>query len=370
MKKEHFLTALFFLVTAVFFYLFYRLMIPFFTPIAWAGILVIVFYPLYSWLHKKVRSRGLASLISCALIFIIIIGPSIYILASLVSEAATAVQKVNAAYQSGELKSLLSPNIPFADLIKKKLEDYPQLADIDVESIIKDVVSTVTKAIGTQATVVIANITKTLFYFLLMLFAMFFFFRDGDSIIAFMKRVTPLEKEKVGLMYSHLREVIEGMMYGGVVIALIQGLLGGILFFIVGISSPVLWGSVMAFLAFIPILGPFLVYIPAGVILALSGSPIKGILLIAIGTVVISQIDNFLRPMLFHGKTQTHTLMLFFSIMGGIALFGLLGVVLGPFIAAVFISLLKMFELQLHPESEQASILGTQGKGSDSAPDK
>jgi predicted PurR-regulated permease PerM len=108
----------------------------------------------------------------------------------------------------------------------------------------------------------------------------------------------------------------------------------------------------MALLAFVPILGPFLVYIPAGIIMFLGGSPIKGVLLIVIGVVVVSQIDNFLRPVLFKGKTQTHTLMLFFSIMGGIAMFGLLGVVLGPFIAAVFLALLKMFELQLHPEIE------------------
>jgi predicted PurR-regulated permease PerM len=141
-------------------------------------------------------------------------------------------------------------------------------------------------------------------------------------------------------------------MYGGVVMALIQGTLGGVLFAIMGISSAVLWGAVMALLAFIPIVGPFLVYIPAGIILILGGSYIKGILVLAFGTLVISHVDNFVRPLLFTGKTQTHTLMLFFSIMGGIYMFGLLGIVLGPFIAAVFISILKMFELQLHPEPE------------------
>lgn len=359
MKREYLLVVLFLLLVAIFFYLFYRLMVPFFTPIAWAGILVIVFYPLYSWLHRKIKSSTLASLISCILIFLIIIGPSVYLLASLVSQAATAVQMLNEAYQGGKLKSLLSLNIPFLDIIKGKLADYPQLADVDFESIIRDAVTTVTKAIGSQATTVIANITKTLFYFFLMLFAMFFFFRDGEDIIHFMKRITPLKQDQVGIMYSHLRDVIQGMMYGGVVMALIQGVLGGLLFAIMGIPSAVLWGAVMAFLAFIPILGPFLVYIPAGVILFLSGAHIKGILLILIGTVVVSQIDNFLRPLLFSGKTQTHTLMLFFSIMGGIVMFGLLGVVLGPFIAAVFLSILKMFELQLHPEMKSILVEGS-----------
>jgi len=362
MKREYITTALFFLIVGIFFYLFYRLMVPFFSPIAWAGILVIVFYPLYKWLLKKVRHSWLASLISCILIFIIIIGPFIYLLASLVNEAATAVQKINTAYKSGGLKELMSFTSPFLDLIKEKLASYPQLANVDFESVVKDAVTSVTRAIGTHATGAIANLSLTLFNFFLMIFAMYYFFRDGERIINFMKRITPLETDKVSLMYSHLHDVIEGMMYGGVVMALIQGFLGGLLFTIVGISSPVLWGSVMAFLAFVPIVGPFLIYIPAGVILILGGSPVKGIIVIAIGTIVVSQLDNFVRPHLFSGKTQTHTLMLFFSIMGGVAFFGLLGIVLGPFIAAVFLSILKMFELQLHPEAETALILEAKGK--------
>jgi len=352
MKREYILTALFFLIVAIFFYMFYQLLIPFFTPIAWAGILVIVFYPVYGWLNIKVKSPWLASLVACILVFIIIIGPAIYLLASLVSEAADAVQLVNEAYKSGNLKDYLTLNIPFINAIKSKLSNYPQLADIDFEVIIKDAVTTITKAIGSQATTVIANITKTFFYFILMLFTMFFFFRDGDQIVEFLKKITPLKRDQVRILYSHMKEVIEGTMYGGLVIALIQGVLGGFLFAIVGISSPVLWGSVMAFLAFIPVVGPSLIYIPTGIILFLSGSPIKGIIIIAVG-LGISQTDNFLRPHLFAGKTEMHTLLMFFSIMGGIVIFGLLGIVLGPLITAVFLSLLKVFEVSISSDNAE-----------------
>ena len=103
----------------------------------------------------------------------------------------------------------------------------------------------------------------------------------------------------------------------------------------------------MAFLAFIPILGPFLVYVPAGLILIATGSVIKGVLLIVIGTVAVSQIDNILRPLLVSGKTGMHTMLLFVSIMGGVGMFGLLGIVLGPFIAAVFVSMFDIFRLKL-----------------------
>lgn len=349
MKSEYILTALFFLIVAIFFYLFYQLMVPFFTPIAWAAILVIVFYPVYGWLQRRIKSPSLASLVASVLMFIIIIGPSIYLMASLVGETANLLQLVNEAYQNGTLKDYLTMHIPFVDSIKNKLSDYPQLANVDFESIIKDAVSTITKAIGAQATTVIANISKSLFYFVLMLFSMFYFFRDGDYIVDFLKKITPLKRDQVSILYKHMKEVIEGTMYGGLVIAILQGLLGGILFAIMGISSPVLWGSVMAFLAFIPVVGPSLVYIPAGIIMLLTGSPIKGIIILAVGA-GISQTDNFLRPHLFSGKTEMHTLLMFFSIMGGIVMFGLLGIVLGPLIAAVFVSLLKVFEVSIRSD--------------------
>ncbi len=362
MKREYLITVLFFLVAALFFYLFYRLMVPFFTPIAWAAILVIVFYPVYERLQKRIQSSNLTSILMCILVFVIIIGPSIYVLASLVEEASNAVTQLNEFYKEGKLKNILELNIPFFNAIKEKLKDYPQLADFDTETAIKDALSTFTKFIISQASVAITNIGLTLFYFFLMLFSMFFFFRDGDKIIEFLRRITPLRSEQVGILYSHLHGVIQAMMYGGVVIALLQGLLGGLLFFFAGIPSPVMWGTAMAILAFIPVVGPFLIYIPAGIILFFTGSPIKGIIVIGIG-ILISQTDNFLRPILFTGRSQTHTLMLFFSIMGGIAMFGLLGVVLGPFIAAVFLTLLKMFELQLHPEETSTTIISPTGTG-------
>ncbi len=352
MKKDYFSAALFFLIAGVFFYLFYSLIIPFFTPIAWAGILVIVFYPLYRWLNRKLRMPWLASLFSCILIFLIIIGPSIYLFASLVSETTDLVKTINSA-QGGNIRRYLALDIPFVNMIREKLAGIGGFENIDFQAIIKDAAATVTRALGAQATVLIANISRTILYFVLTLFSMFFFFRDGHRLVDYIKKVVPLEKEKVDLLFKHMREVIEGTMYGGVVVAIIQGGLGGIMFYIFGISSPVLWGAVMAFLAILPVVGPFLVYIPAGLILIVSGDTLNGILIIIIGS-GISQVDNFIRPHLFHGKTEMHTLLLFFSIMGGIVMFGLLGIILGPLISAIFLSLIRVFEMGLHPRENEA----------------
>jgi predicted PurR-regulated permease PerM len=133
-----------------------------------------------------------------------------------------------------------------------------------------------------------------------------------------------------------------------------------VLFLIMGLPSPVFWGAVMAFLALLPLIGPFIIYIPAGIILIATGSPVKGILLIAIGTVVVSQIDNFLRPILASRDTGMHTMLLFVSIMGGAAVFGLLGVVLGPVIAAIFVTIFDIFRLKLIETNGGASSAATE----------
>jgi predicted PurR-regulated permease PerM len=356
MKRENFLTILFFLIAALSIYLFYKIMAMFLIPIFWGGILCIVFFPLYRKMRKRIKSHNLAAFAILVLIFFIIIGPAIYLLLSLVGEASDAFVWIDNAYQSGQLKAYVTKIMPFINTIQSKLMSYPELASLDFESIIKNIFSTVTAAIGTKATAVIANIPKTVFQFFLTMFAMFFFFRDGETLMQLLRRLTPLTPEQSGTTYAYLKEVIEGTMYGGVVMALIQGTLGGLLFAVMGITSPVFWGAVMGFLSFLPVLGPFIIYIPAGVILILAGSPIKGIITLVFGILVISQIDNFVRPLLFRGKTKMHTMLMFFSIMGGMALFGLVGIVLGPFIAAVFMSILKIFETKLRPETTSAEL--------------
>ncbi|SYZ71989.1 conserved membrane hypothetical protein [Candidatus Zixiibacteriota bacterium] len=344
MKRENYPVILFFLIVAVVIYLFYKLMAPFIIPICWGGILTIVFFPLYRRLRTRIKSPNLSALVISILIFFIIIGPATYLLLALVGEASDAFVWIDNAYKSGELKAYVTKFMPFINTIQAKLMSYPELSSLDFETVIKNIFSTVTAAIGAKATSVITNIPKTVFQFFLTLFTMFFFFRDGETLLQSLKKLTPLAPDQVGPTYVYLREVIEGTMYGGLVMALIQGSLGGILFAVMGITSPVFWGAVMGFLSFLPVLGPFIIYIPAGIILILAGSPVKGIITLIFGILVISQVDNFVRPLLFRGKTRMHTMLMFFSIMGGMALFGLVGIVLGPFIAAIFMSILKIFE--------------------------
>ncbi len=363
MKREYFLVTLFFFLAAVFLYLFYRIIIPFFVPITWAAVFAILFRPLYDKILRKLHSPNTTAVIMCVFILVIIIGPIAYIFAALVNEAASAVAEVNAMYRAGEFDNFLKFDLPWMNSIRDMLSQYYDMSQVNLDQLVKDALERVTGVLFNQTSWLIANGTKTVFYFVLMLFTMFYFFRDGDRVVNKVKRLMPLPQDQVDRVLTRLRDVIYATMYGGVAVALVQGVLGGVLFALLGISSAVFWGAVMAFLSIIPMIGAFVVYIPAGIILIIGGSYWKGFLVIAIGTLVISQIDNLIRPYLIAGRTEMHPLMLFFTIMGGVAMFGLLGVVVGPLIAAVFVTLLKLFEVRLHPDDEPP--LAESGKGDD-----
>lgn len=354
MKREQILILLFLSFTAVFFYLFYQMVIGFFIPIAWAGVFAITFYPLYLKILKKTKFKGPTSAMMCILIIVLIIGPFAYVFASLVQEGANAVAKVNALYESGQLDTYLSFEIPWLKNILEKLGEFVDISQFNLNNIIKDAADNVSTFLFSQTGWLISNGTKFVFYFGLMIFTMYYFFKDGESVIKQIKSVVPLTKDQVNRTFRQLRDVVYAAMYGGVVVALLQGLLGGILFAIFGIPSPVFWGAVMAILSVIPFVGAFVIYIPAGIILMFGGSYVKGILVIGIGTLVVSQIDNVVRPILVSGRTEMHPLLLFFSMLGGVAMFGLLGVVLGPLIAAAFVTLLTILELKLHEGDEAA----------------
>jgi predicted PurR-regulated permease PerM len=348
MKREYLPIALFLVLVTVVLYLFYRIMVPFFAPVCWAAIFAIVFYPFYERLLRKIKRPGLSSGIVCFLVIILIIGPLAYLFVALVDQAAGAVAKVNEMYQSGELSRTLSIDVPWLASLKARLAPYYDLSKIDLDQVVRDALNKVSGVVFDQTTGIIANGARTVLSFLLMIFTMYYFFKDGDRVVGQIKRVLPLEPEQVETTFRQLRDIIYATMYGGIVVAMIQGFLGAVLFVSVGIPSAIFWGAVMAFLGILPIIGAFLVYVPAGLILFVGGSPVKGILVIVIGSLVISQVDNVIRPYLVSGRTSMHPLLLFFAMLGGVYLFGLLGVVLGPMIAALVVTLIRSLERSLN----------------------
>jgi predicted PurR-regulated permease PerM len=178
---------------------------------------------------------------------------------------------------------------------------------------------------------------------LLTLFLLFYFFRDRSKVLATVRSLLPLSGAEADRLFSRVYETVHATIYGTVLVALVQGALGGLMFWWLGLPAPLLWGVVMALLAIVPVFGAFIIWIPAAIFLAMSGQWGKAMILTGWGAVVIGLVDNLLYPMFVGSKLRMHTVPVFIAIVGGLALFGGSGLVLGPVTLAVTIALVEVW---------------------------
>jgi predicted PurR-regulated permease PerM len=347
-RETIFGAALIALIIGVF-VLFYKLMVPFFAPIAWAVILVISVHPFHRRIQARVRPLGLAALISTLGVALLILGPATYLIATLFGEAARLYTWLQGNWTSDTIRAMAVRIDPIIRTLAAKLEGLIDLSQVNFQSIAADMLGKLTKFIADHGTATLANLGKLALQFLMMLLTMYYLFKDGGTLVDKVKSSIPLPGPRADAMLTHITDVVRATIYGGLAIAGLQGFLGGLLFLIVGLPSPVLWGAVMAFFALIPLLGAFVVYVPAAFILFASGAYVKGMILLVVGVAVVSQIDNFLRPLIISGRTQLHPLLLFFAIAGGVSVFGLLGLVLGPVVAALFVGIFEVYRMTINP---------------------
>jgi predicted PurR-regulated permease PerM len=324
-------------------WLFYRMMAPFLAPIAWGAILVVTVQPLHTRLCKRFRRRGIPALLMTLLVAIVIIVPVILLGFSLVDEASGLYARVQEAVGTQGVGWPDLRQLPWVQSLTGHLEGVVDLSGLDINKAVLDVLGRVSSFIVSHATSLLTNIGRTMLQFLLVLLTMYYLFKDGDGLLKLMKESIPLPSARSEKILAHITNVVRATIYGGLAVSAFQGIMGGLMFWIMGVPSPVFWGAVMAVLTLIPLLGAYIVYLPAAAFLVSEGSIIKGIILAAWGVGVVSQIDNFLTPMLLSGRTRLHPILLFFSIMGGLLHFGFLGLVLGPVVASVFVAVFDLY---------------------------
>lgn len=330
------------LIALVFFlgYLNYQIWKPFLIPIAWAIVLSILFYPLYAIVLKLIRQRAVTSALILGLILVLIIGPFSYLTFMLIMEL-----KDFSDYMAGgkldTLKNLLQhPSvIPILD----KTTSLLHLSPTELDKTIAENLSRFGKDLATYLTKGVREILTLTFHFFIMAFSIFFFLKDGPVIFNKVRDFLPFPEKQKERLVKQTRDMIITTIYGGVIVAIVQGTLGGIAFSIVGLASPVLWGGVMAIASFLPLIGPFIVWGPAAIYLVVEGAILKGFALALMGVLGVSTVDNLLRPMIIGNRTKMPFLAVFFSVLGGIKLFGLIGFILGPLVLAIFISVIEIF---------------------------
>jgi predicted PurR-regulated permease PerM len=309
-------------------------------PIFWAVALGIVFFPLHVKIVDLVRGRtSLAAAISVTLILLIVVLPLSAILAAMAQEAASLYERI----RSNEID--VSAAI---DWIEEQLPIVAETAErlrIDITRLQQQLSSsavTVSQFIATRVVAIGQDTIRITVYFFLMLYLLYFFMRDGAKILDGLVRALPLGDERERHLLERFAEVSRATIKGTLVVGIAQGAIGGIMFWGFGIGAPVLWGVVMALLSIIPALGPAIVWLPAAIILIANGSVLAGIAMIVIGALVIGLVDNLLRPLLVGRDTRMPDYLILLATLGGLTAFGISGVIIGPIIAAFFLSVWEM----------------------------
>lgn len=348
MRKQG-VTATLALVTiaAVTLYLCYRVAEPFLIPLLWGACVTIVFWPINARL-RRYGPRWLGAGLSTVLVFLLLIAPTTYLGAALIDEVSEFTRQLQAGTHRAELDQIIHfENTPLFRKIAERLSPWIDLSGLHVKSLLLDNLKRLTAMTVDRTAEMVANFSVFLLHLGVVTLTMFFLFRDGDRLLNRVREALPLTAARTEELFTQLRQVVRAALYGGVLIAVIQGSLGGLAFLVLGLGAPVLWGVVMGFCSFFPAFGAALVYVPAAIFLLVQGSVGKGIILLCLGFGVVSTIDNLLRPMFISGRTRVHTLVLFISILGGLNVFGLLGLVMGPVLAAIFISFFNFYVAEM-----------------------
>ncbi len=333
--------------TAIAFYLCWLMLQPFVEVLLWASVLVVLFYPVHKRLTARTKSPGWSAVLSSLLVIATILIPLTLVTWAVVNEVANVAQTVQ-----DNVSSLLDPNSPVTGRALKWLGKYVNVDQLRSQQYVVGRLKSLSGQIAGQTLGVVGGLVGAIVEIFFVIFTMYYLFRDGEWITDWLRDVLPLEKAQSHEIFERMRDVISASVYGVVVIATVQGALGGLMFWILGLPSALVWGVVMIFMSMIPVLGSFVVWVPAAIFLAVTGHWVKAVILTAWGALVIGSIDNVLRPKLVGGKTKLHELLIFFSVLGGLQVFGVLGLVVGPVIAAVTLALMDVFREMGRPAAE------------------
>jgi predicted PurR-regulated permease PerM len=354
MKKEHIFLIFILFLASLSFYLLYKILSPFLGSIFWAILLATVFYPIFQKLQRLLKKRKVLTAITMTLLIVLVIVlPFSLLIASLANEVMGVYHGVEEMINTGRLEAQLQQirGIPFFNWIWEKLNQNLNLSQVDPAGLLLKNLQQVSTFLFNQTSKVLKGVSTFIIGFFFTLLSLYYLFKDGDRLFERLKEIVPLPTRERDLLLRRFKEMVHATIYGGILIAIIQGVLGGMIFWALGIPSPVLWGTAMTFLSFIPLGGTALIWVPAAILLFVQGAFLKGILLVGLGVLVISMVDNLLRPLFISTKTNIHPLLLFFAVLGGIQAFGLIGLVIGPLIATLCLTLIEIYIQGIRPKA-------------------
>lgn len=309
---------------------------PFAIPLAWSTIFAIFFYPIYERLQKW-TSPTWAALLCTIGVTVLLIAPVLLVLTYAAREALLASSLIRQTLSSGT--AFLPQRV--ANFVRDHLP--ASLQAMDLAGPLRQGVERIATYVASRVGELVKNLFAFLVNLFILLFALFFVFRDGERILRATRHLIPFEREIQDEMLNESRDLIFASVAVALLIAAIQGFLGGMAFELVGLSAPVFMGVLIAFFSIVPVVGSALVWFPAAIWLILEGHWGKALIVFAISGGVASVADNIVRPLLLRNRTRLNDLLLFISILGGLDAFGLLGLVVGPTVVAAALGVLRVY---------------------------
>jgi len=303
----------------------YLLVKPFISAILTAIFLAYVFYPIYSRLNGKLKRKNLSSLLMVILIILLIFIPLLFSINAIVREVI----------------NVYGTQINY-DIIPDSLVSYFEKINLKIyiNNLVDQFVSYVTKNIPN----LFLFLPNKILDVVISIFIMFFLFRDGKEIINWLEGLVPLSKEQKKKFIDKFNNMSSAVIYGYLLTAFAQGLIGGLGFWLLGISNPILWGTIIMIFGLIPFIGAVFVWLPLGIYQLLIGNVWGGLGVLIFGALIISLIDNFLKPKLISKKTDVHPIVILLGIIGGLKLFGFIGLFVGPIVLSMLIVFLELYK--------------------------
>jgi predicted PurR-regulated permease PerM len=325
---------------------------PFLTAVVAAAILATIFKKTYFTLEKWTRgSKGISSFLTCLIVFFVVVTPIFLVLSLAIGEANNLYHMLG---QESSLEKIINQTVETAHTVPY-LNVFFDTQTLDQARILSDIKQFSKNVLGLLQAAY-QGITSFLFWVFVMFFTLFYFLIDGKRMLGQLMSLSPLRNEHDKLLVKKFISISRATLKGTIVVGIIQGLLGGITFWIAGVPSPAIWGLVMVLCSIIPMFGSGLVWLPASIIMILLGDIWQGTFILVVGFGIISVLDNVLRPKLVGKDTEMHPLLVLFATLGGISVFGLAGFIIGPIIISLFLSLVEIYNIEFRDQLKEYNV--------------
>jgi len=351
MDRRLFVTLTVFSALLVLLFLVYTILSPLLDTLGWSAVVGISTFPLYRRLRGRLRgSDTLAASLMTPAVIVMLVLPFLVFVSVLAGESIRFYQLLEKSAASGlpvALKDFLSH--PYISPLIERAMPYMSTVEPDIRAVLLPAVKNIASTLLSYSTAIIRNVFFMLIKLVIMVIALFFLYRDGERALGRFMSVLTVKGEDIAVLLGTVKRVLSAVIYGILLTCVVQGVLGGAGFWICGLPSPVLFGSLMAVAAVIPVVGTALIWLPGALYLFVQGDVLQGVFLLVWGGVVVGMSDNLIRPLFISGKAHMPILVIVLGVLGGVFAFGPLGVVGGPIVLAVAVAIFELYSRRISP---------------------